>query len=98
MKVFILALASVVFSAVPLYRTPWSGGLQYFRRRRVANKRPLRDIQYRRVTSRFFELSSYKGDRVWYNRCNFGNSMIHCVLINYPASEERLWGLLLSGK
>lgn len=57
----------------------------------LANKHPPRDIQYRRVTSRFFAVSSYKGDRVWYNRCNFANSMIHCVLINYPASEERLW-------
>ena len=57
----------------------------------LANKHPPRDIQYRRVTSNFFAVSSYKGGRVWYNRCNFENSMIHCVLINYPASEERLW-------
>jgi len=48
-------------------------------------------IQYKRVTPRFFVVSSYKGDKVWYNRCNFSGQMAHCVLINYPAREERDW-------
>jgi hypothetical protein len=57
----------------------------------LAKKHPPRDIQYKRVTSRFFVVSSYKGDSVWYDRCNFSNRFIHCVLINYPAREERAW-------
>jgi hypothetical protein len=43
------------------------------------------------VTPRFFAVSSYKGDKVWYDRCNFSKGLVHCVLINYPAREEREW-------
>ena len=57
----------------------------------LAKKQPPRNIQYKRVTSRFFAVSSYKGDMVWYDRCNFSRRVIHCVLINYPAREERNW-------
>ena len=57
----------------------------------LAKKHPPPHIQYKRVTSRFFAISSYKGDKVWYDRCNFSRGLIHCVLINYPASEERNW-------
>jgi hypothetical protein len=57
----------------------------------LAKKNPPSGIQYKRVTSRFFAVSSYKGDRVFYDRCNFSGRMVHCVLINYPASEERDW-------
>ena len=45
------------------------------------------------------------GDKVWYDRCNFSRGLVHCVLINYPAREERAWddivtriSLSLSGK
>jgi hypothetical protein len=57
----------------------------------LAKKNPPPQIQYRRVTSRFFAVSSYKGDMVWYDRCNFSNGFVHCVLMNYPAKEERAW-------
>jgi len=57
----------------------------------LAKMVPPPHIQYKRVTPRFFAVSSYKGDKVWYNRCNFSGQMAHCVLINYPASEERDW-------
>lgn len=57
----------------------------------LAKKHPPARIQYKRTTPRFFAVSSYKGDKVWYNRCNFASGLIHCVLINYPASEEREW-------
>jgi len=57
----------------------------------LAKKHAPPHIQYKRVTSRFFAISSYKGDKVWYDRCNFSRGLIHCVLINYPASEERNW-------
>jgi hypothetical protein len=57
----------------------------------LAKKHPPSRIQYERVTSRFFVVSSYKGDKVFYDRCNFSGRMVHCVRINYPASEERDW-------
>ncbi|MGY3452476.1 hypothetical protein ACVILH_004818 [Bradyrhizobium sp. USDA 4353] len=57
----------------------------------LARKNPPPNIQYKRVTSRFFAVSSYKGDYVWYNRCNFAGGYVHCVLINYPRAWERDW-------
>lgn len=57
----------------------------------LAKKHPPSQMQYRRVTARFFAVSSYKGARVWYNRCNFSKGFVHCVLIDYPAKEERAW-------
>ncbi|MGJ5180428.1 hypothetical protein ACQR16_24675 [Bradyrhizobium oligotrophicum] len=57
----------------------------------LAKKNPPPNIQYKRVTSRFFAVSSYKGDYVWYNRCNFAGGYAHCVLINYPRAWERDW-------
>ncbi len=57
----------------------------------LARKGPPARIQYKRVTPRFFVVSSYRGDKVWYDRCNFSRGLVHCVLINYPASEERDW-------
>lgn len=71
----------------------------------LAKKHPPSRIQYKRVTPRFFAVSSYRGDKVWYNRCNFSGRLIHCVLIHYPAEEEHAWdnivtrmSLSLSGK
>jgi len=57
----------------------------------LANKHPPSRIQYKRVTSRFFAVSSYKSDKVFYDRCNFSARMVHCVMINYPAREENDW-------
>jgi hypothetical protein len=36
-------------------------------------------------------VSSYKGDKVWYDLCNFSARWVDCVLINYPAREEHDW-------
>ena len=57
----------------------------------LARKHPPANIQYKRVTPRFFAISSYKGDKVWYDRCNFSKGLVQCVLINYPAREEHAW-------
>jgi hypothetical protein len=57
----------------------------------LAKKHPPPRIQYKRVAPQFFAISSYKGDKVWYDRCNFSRGLVHCVLINYPAREERDW-------
>jgi hypothetical protein len=57
----------------------------------LAKKKPPPGIQYKRVTSRFFAVSSVRNDETWYDRCNFSGHYINCVLINYPAAEERQW-------
>jgi hypothetical protein len=57
----------------------------------LAKKKPPPGIEYKRVTPRFFAVSSVRRDKIWYDRCNFNGRYINCVLINYPAAEERQW-------
>jgi hypothetical protein len=57
----------------------------------LARMRPPEGIIYKRITSSFFVVSSVRGDRIWYNRCNRGRGAMNCVLINYPAAEKRRW-------
>jgi hypothetical protein len=57
----------------------------------LAKKNPPSDIVYKRVTSRFFVVSSIRNGRIWYNRCNRSARNMQCVLINYPAAEKRQW-------
>lgn len=57
----------------------------------LARKNPPPGIVYKRVTPRFFVVSSVRNGRIWYNRCNFAGRFAHCVLINYPAAEKRQW-------
>ena len=58
--------------------------------------RPPADIEYKRVTGRFFAVSSVRNGRTWYNRCNSANGYMNCVLINYPAEEERQWDAVVT--
>jgi len=57
----------------------------------LAKRNPPKDIVYKKITSRFFVVSSFRDDKIWYDRCNFATSWINCVLINYPAAEKRDW-------
>lgn len=57
----------------------------------LAGKNPPPNIIYQRIASRFFVVSSIKGDKIWYDRCNFTKRYVHCVLIHYPAAEKRRW-------
>ena len=57
----------------------------------LAKRHPPAGIQYRRVTPRFFAVSSVRNGRTWYNRCNRAKGYMNCVLINSPAAEERAW-------
>ncbi|MHC4051400.1 hypothetical protein [Bradyrhizobium sp. 25ACV] len=57
----------------------------------LAEKKPPSGIIYKRVSPNFFVVSSIKRDKIWYNRCIFSRSYVHCVLINYPAAEKRQW-------
>ena len=62
----------------------------------LARKGPPADIIYRRVTPRFFVVSSIRQGRIWYNRCNRASGAMHCVLINYPAAEKRRWDAIVT--
>ena len=57
----------------------------------LAAKSPPPGIVYRRVTKRFFVVSSFRDNMIWYNRCNFAGGSANCVLINYPAREKARW-------
>jgi hypothetical protein len=57
----------------------------------LAKMRPPSDIVYRRVTPNYFVVSSFRKDKIWYDRCNFAGRFMNCVLINYPAAEKRQW-------
>ncbi|MBR0840673.1 hypothetical protein JQ607_10785 [Bradyrhizobium liaoningense] len=57
----------------------------------LARKNPPSGIVYQRVTPSFFVVSSIKRDKIWYDRCNFSQRYVHCVLINYPVAEKRQW-------
>jgi hypothetical protein len=57
----------------------------------LATKNPPSHIVYKRITDRFFVVSSFRNDKIWYNRCNFAGPTANCVLINYPANEKRQW-------
>lgn len=62
----------------------------------LAKKQPPSGILYRRITPRFFVVSSYRGDKIWYNRCNRAALYMNCVLINYPANEKRQWDAVVT--
>jgi hypothetical protein len=62
----------------------------------LLKRRPPAGIQYKRVTSRFFAVSSVRNGRTWYNRCNRGDGYMNCVLVNYPAAEERQWDAVVT--
>ncbi len=46
---------------------------------------------YSRVGSNFFVVSGFHQSNIWYDRCNFVGLYVHCVALNYPASEKRAW-------
>jgi hypothetical protein len=62
----------------------------------LAKMQPPARIQYRRVTDRFFAVSSIKDGRTWYNRCNRAGRFMNCILINYPAAEDRQWDAIVT--
>lgn len=62
----------------------------------LEKRRPPSGIQYKRVTPRFFAVSSVRNGRTWYNRCNLAIGYMNCVLINYPAAEERKWDAVVT--
>jgi len=62
----------------------------------LRKKNPPSHIIYKRVTPSFFVVSSIRDDKIWYDRCNFYDRLVDCVLINYPASEKRQWDAIVT--
>ena len=52
-------------------------------------------IIYRRVTDRFFVLSSVRNGRIFYSRCNF-YSRIQCIYLEYPRVEKAAWDRIVT--
>lgn len=62
----------------------------------LGKMRPPAAIQYKRVTPRFFAVSSIRDGRTWYNRCNRAGGYMNCILLNYPAAEDRQWDAIVT--
>ena len=62
----------------------------------LAKQQPPANIQYRRITPAFFAVSSIRNGRTWYNRCNRASNYMNCIMINYPAAEERQWDAVVT--
>jgi hypothetical protein len=55
---------------------------------------PTSQIDYRRITDRFFAVSGVHGGRIFYSRCNFPdgrNGALHCIFLSYKSSEKEAW-------
>jgi hypothetical protein len=52
---------------------------------------PSSSVVYQRVTSRILAVSGFRGDKIWYARCNFSGRLVNCVALNYPSREKRNW-------
>jgi hypothetical protein len=55
---------------------------------------PQSQLEYRRVSDRFFAISGTTPNDIFYSRCNFPQSAsgnIHCIFLSYPKNEKRAW-------
>jgi hypothetical protein len=50
---------------------------------------------YRRVAPDFFAMSSIRGGRIFYSRCNF-SAGIHCIYIEYPQDAKRAYDAIVT--
>ena len=57
---------------------------------------PRTQLDYQRVAPSFFAISAVKGDTIYYSRCNFSPSAIHCFDLVYPAREKRAWDSIVT--
>jgi len=56
-------------------------------------------LDYQRVTDRFFAVSGSNDDQIFYSRCNFrfgAGGPFHCIYVTYPRNEERLWDRIVT--
>jgi hypothetical protein len=55
---------------------------------------PETQIDYRRITDRFFAVSGATDGRTFYSRCNFSRDSkrrMYCIFLSYRSSEKRFW-------
>jgi hypothetical protein len=55
---------------------------------------PSSQIDYRRITDRFFAVSGESEGRIFYSRCNFPDGRsgpLHCIFLSYKSSEKEAW-------
>jgi hypothetical protein len=55
---------------------------------------PESQIDYRRITDRFFAVSGDTDGRTFYSRCNFFRSYkgpIYCIFLSYRSNEKQFW-------
>ena len=52
---------------------------------------PRQAIVYRRVTHNMVTVSGFRGNKIWYARCNFATTQLRCVALNYPARDKVRW-------
>jgi hypothetical protein len=52
-----------------------------------------RNLDYNRVSGRFFAVSGIVRGKTFYSRCNFERPRgpMHCIYLDYPAAETRAW-------
>ena len=68
----------------------------YLDRRLLVDKSSL---DYSRVTNRFFAISGFRNDSVFYSRCNFStrpDARIHCIYLEYPVRETKSWDAVVT--
>lgn len=52
---------------------------------------PRDSLYYQRVAPNFFAISANHGSNIYYSRCNFVPSAIHCVYVVYPRGDKRAY-------
>jgi hypothetical protein len=62
-------------------------------------KVPRQVLNYERVTTQFFAVSSRHQGRIYYSRCNFAadpSGPMHCIYLAYPAREKKAWDAVVT--
>ena len=80
------------FSAYSLPNAEGDSPRSYLRKHLLV---PPTSLVYRRVTDRFFVMSSIREDRIFYSRCNFAGG-IHCIFLEYPVTEKAPWDRIVT--
>jgi hypothetical protein len=57
------------------------------------------NLDYSRVTRRFFAISGVRSGQVFYSRCNFpqvGGGDMRCIFLQYPERETKAWDRIVT--
>lgn len=60
---------------------------------------PKANLDYTRITDRFFVVSGIESGRVFYSRCNYphrASGPMHCIYLLYPQAETRAWDAIVT--